>query len=494
MTKFKKLYIALPVLCCMAVSCTKNFEQLNTDPNRPKEITPGVMLGQMQHRIVNSSVQAARDFTHELMQVDAPRASAGGVGLHRYVVNPGAAVWSNFYNYLTDIEDIYTIADRLKENNYKAIALVYKSWAYSILTDLYGDVPYTQATKATEGNFQPAFDKQKDIYVQILKDLDAANSLFDDTKALIYGGDLVYNANAVTGGKNIGIQKWKKFANSLKLRLLLRVSKRDGEVNVNEQINTILADVAKYPVFTSNADEAIFRYPGTFPYFNPYYNARTLNWREGTYFTMFFVNKMNADNDPRRAVWMTTVNVNGTNVYQGIQSGYPTSVEYAVGKNSSYNDALKTLPQLGVMMTFSEVEFIKAELALKGFTTGKTAKQHYENGITASMVQWGATMPAGYLQQTGVAYDANATAEQQLEQIMLQKYYAYFFVDYQSWFEKRRTGYPVLPRGAGIPAENQFPNRVPYPTYLQSLNAQNLTAAKAAMGGDDSNVKVWWDK
>lgn len=203
---------------------------------------------------------------------------------------------------------------------------------------------------------------------------------------------------------------------------------------------------------------------------------------------------MNADNDPRRAVWMTTVNVNGANVYQGIQSGYPTSVEYAVGKNSSYNDALKTLPQLGIMMTYAEVEFIKAEVAWKGFLTGKTARQHYENGITASMAQWGAAMPAGYLQQAGVAYNETATAELQLEQIMLQKYYAYFFVDYQSWFEKRRTGYPVLPRGAGIPTENNFPSRVPYPTYLQSLNSQNMEAAKASMGGDDSNIKVWWDK
>ena len=77
---------------------------------------------------------------------------------------------------------------------------------------------------------------------------------------------------------------------------------------------------------------------------------------------------------------------------------------------------------------------------------------------------------------------------------MQEKYYALFFVDYQSWFEKRRTGYPVLPRGAGIPAENNFPYRIPYPTYLQSMNGQNLEAAKTAMGGDDSNLKVWWDK
>ena len=428
------------------------------------------------------------------MQVDAPRSSNSGAGLHRYVVNPGAGVWTSFYGYMTDIEDIYAIADRLKENNYKAIALVYKSWAYSILTDLYGDIPFTEATKATDGKFQASFDAQKDIYVQLLKNLDTANNLFDDTKALTYGGDLVYNANALSGGKNLGIQKWKKFANSLKLRLLLRISKRNGEINVNEQITAMLANPAKHPVFGSNSDEAIFRYPGTFPYFNPYYNARTLDWRDGTYFTKFFINKLNSDNDPRRAVWATTVNVNGSNVYQGIESGYPTTTEYLVGKNSSYPDALKTLPQLGVMMPYAEVEFIKAELALKGFATGKTPKQHYDAGITASMAQWGATMPAGFLQQAGVAYDAAASTEKQLEQIMLQKYYAYLFVDYQSWFEKRRTGYPVLPRGSGIPAENKFPSRVPYPTYLQSLNAENLAKAQAAMGGDNSTNKVWWEQ
>jgi hypothetical protein len=147
MKLYKKIYAILILISLVA--CTDNFEELNTDPNRPKEITPGVMLGQLQYRIVNSSVTASRSFTHELMQVDAPRSSSSGTGLHRYVVNPGAGVWSNFYGYLTDIENIYAIADEKGESNYKAIALVYKSWAYSILTDLYGDIPYTEATKAT---------------------------------------------------------------------------------------------------------------------------------------------------------------------------------------------------------------------------------------------------------------------------------------------------------------------------------------------------------
>lgn len=476
------------------LSCTKNFEDTNTDPNRPKEVNPGVLLSQLQYRIVNSSISAARNFTHEVMQVDAPRSSNNG-GLHRYEVNPGSgSVWTSFYTYLTDIEDIYAIATRLNEPNYKAIALVYKSWAYSILTDLHGDIPYSQATKAAQGIVKPAFDKQKDIYVDLLKALDTANALFNTTKALTYGGDLVYNANALSGSTAPGIVKWKKFCNSLKLRLLLRISKRNGEVDVNNQINNILADPAKYPVFMANADEAIFRYPGTNPYYNPYFNARQLDWRDGTYFTQFFIDKMNADGDPRRAVWATTISVGGAQVYRGIQSGYPITTIYTVGSNSSYTDALKTSPLLGVMMPYAEVEFMKAELALKGFNTSRTPRQHYEAGITASMVQWGTTLPTGYLTQPGVVYDAAASADAQLQRIMLQKYYAYFFVDYQAWFEKRRTGYPVLPRGTGIPAENAFPYRIPYPTYLQSLNPENLAVAIAGMGGDKSSTKVWWDR
>jgi hypothetical protein len=489
----KPYYIGMMLLLFLSASCTKNFDEINTDPNRPTEVNPGVVLGQMQYRMVSSSISASRNFTHELMQVDAPRTSSGN-GVHRYVISPGAGVWSNFYTYLADVDVVISSADRLNEKNYKAIGLIYKCWAYSILTDLYGDIPYSAAIKAAEGSFQPKFDAQKDIYTQILKDLIAANDLFDDTKALTYGGDYVYPSNALTGGKNVGIQNWKKFCNTLRLRLLLRLSKHAAELNTTAQINEILADPVKYPVFTSNADEGIFKFPNVYPFFNPFYTTRQLEWRDGTYFTKFFMDKLNAWNDPRRAVWALTVPVNGQNVYQGIESGYPTTVEYVVGRNSSYNDALKTASATGVMITYAEEEFIKAELALKGFNTGKTAKTHYENGIAASMTQWGVTLPAGYLQQAGISYDVSAPADAQLQQIITQKYFAYFFNDYQAWFEKRRTGYPVLPRGPGIPAENQFPNRIPYPTYLQSLNPQNLAAAVAAMGGDDSNIKVWWDK
>jgi hypothetical protein len=489
----KRLIFSLFTLFVIS-SCTNEFEELNIDPNRPEKVNPGVILSQLQYRFTNNSISAARNFTHELMQMDAPRASTSGLGLHRYVISPGAGVWTGFYQNLTDIEDIIKISGSLKENNYKAIALVYKCLAYSILTDLYGNVPYSQAINATNGTFKPAFDNQKDIYIQILKDLDAANSLFDDTKVLTYGGDLVYNTTALTSGKNVGIQRWRKFANSLKLRLLLRLEKKEGEVNVKEQITAILADPVKYPTFVNNADEAILKYPGTFPYFNPFYNARTLDWRSGNYFTQFFLGNLIASVDPRRAIWAIPVVVAGVPTFRGIQSGYPTTLEYVVDQNSSYTDALKTLPQLGIMMPYAELEFLKAELSLKGYKTGKTPKQHYEAGITASMIQWGTTVPANFLTQKTIEYDVSGSEQKQLEQIMLQKYYASFFVDYQAWFEKRRTGLPVLPRGSGIPAANKFPSRVPYPTYLQSLNPENLAKAVTAIGGDNSDIKVWWEK
>jgi len=495
MKRMKHISLFVILISSLLVACTKkSFEEINTDPNRPGEVNPGVVLGQMQYRIVNSSTGAARGFTHELMQVTAPRSSSRD-GVHRYFITPGDGVWTNFYNNITDMEDIIQLSDKLVEKNYKAIALVYKCWAYSILTDLYGDVPYSDAIKAVKGNFQPKFDSQKDIYTQILKDLITANDLFDDSKALTYGGDNVYPSNTLSSGKNIGIQRWKKFGNTLRLRLLLRLSKRQAEMDVNTQITEILSNTVKFPVFVSNADEGIFKYPNVYPYFNPYYTARQLDWRDGTYYTKFFLDKLNAVNDPRRAVWALPVTVGGANVYQGIESGYPTSTEYVVGKNSSYPDALKTSSYLGVMMTYAEVEFIKAELALKGFNTGKTSKVHYESGITASMFQWGAAVPAGFLSQPGILYDATQSIEAQLEKIMLQKYYAYYFVDYQAWFEKRRTGYPVLPRGTGIPIENKFPYRLPYPTYLQSLNPANYAAAIATMGNTDkSDAKLWWDK
>lgn len=469
------------------VSCEKQFDDLSLDPNRPKEATPGVLLGQLQYRIVNAKMGETKGFAHELMQVHASRS---GSSVMRWEISPRDGVWTNYYQRLLDIEDLYAISEKLDQKNYMGIALIMKAYVFSLLTDAYGDIPCEEATQGENGNFLPAFDSQKSVYVKILGWLDEANALIGTNEALLYGGDMIYYGHNAASN----MLKWKKFGNSLKLRSLLRISKRDGEIDVREQINAILSNPADRPLISSNDDEAIFNYTGVIPYFNPYYNARTLDWRDGQYYTIFFLDQLNKTNDPRLSLWVRPITVNGQPVYRGIETGFPIGEEYNVDENSNYTDILKTLPQMGILLPYAEVEFMKAELVLRGYATGGTAAAHYNKGIEASMKQWGLNLPADFLTLPEIEYDSSVSFEKQLEQIMLQKYYASYFVDYQSWFEKRRTGYPVLAKGRGITSDRSFPRRIPYPLYLQSLNPENLAKAVQQMGGDDSDVRVWWDK
>jgi hypothetical protein len=138
-------------------------------------------------------------------------------------------------------------------------------------------------------------------------------------------------------------------------------------------------------------------------------------------------------------------------------------------------------------MTYAEVEFIKAELAQKGIIA-TDAKTHYEKGVKAAVEQWGAVMPATYFDNLNAAYDGT------LERIMLQKYYALYFNDYQQWFEYRRTGFPVLPVADGMLNNKKVPVRFRYPVVVQTSNASNYAKAVSSMGADDINTKVWWEK
>src|ERR1035437_4888984 len=112
MIKFINIYLSAVLLICLFTSCTKNFDSINTDPNRPTNTNPGVMLGQLEYQFVNSSIGGSYNFTHELMQVTAPRSSSSG-GVHRYYILPGSALWTSFYNRMVDVEDIITISDKL---------------------------------------------------------------------------------------------------------------------------------------------------------------------------------------------------------------------------------------------------------------------------------------------------------------------------------------------------------------------------------------------
>lgn len=480
MTTIKKyfLFISL-VLSLFIASCTDRFEELNTDPNRIERITPGTLLNPVIYEMAGFNTRRSDNFTFNIMQVALPYPSASG-GVHRYDIsdNAGSSSWNTYYRWLTNIREMQEAAVAAEDPNYQAIALTLNAWIYSLLTDLFGDVPMEEAARGDEKIFQPAFNTQKEVYTKILSDLETANDLFDPSLEMIYGTDILYDND---------VSKWQRFCNSLHLRLLLRVSKRE-EMNAYAKMAEILNHPNKYPVFTSNEEAAILQISGVTPNMSPW--GRAIDFGLARAAAEFFVDNLNDFNDPRREKFLTEARSGDGSTtigYKGIPSGYAGSDAQFDFQPSNVNNELVTAPMIAAIMSYAEVEFIKAELAQQG-KINANAESHYESGVKAAIEQWGAEVPADYFENPATAYDGT------LERIMLQKYYALYFNDYQQWFEYRRTGLPELPKAGGMLNNKIMPVRLRYPATVQSNNKANYEQAVASMGSDDINTKVWWEK
>jgi len=464
---------------CINYSCTKDFEELNKDPNKIDKISPGTLLNPIIYNVASFNTLRSDGFTFNVMQVALPFPSVSG-GLHRYDVSEseGNSTWNTYYRWLANIREMQQAADAVQDPNYQAIALTLNAWVYSLLTDCFGDVPMTEAVRGDELLFRPAFDMQKDIYTKILSDLEKANGLFVTTKTMIYGTEILYNNN---------VSYWQRFCNSLRLRLLLRVSKRT-ETDAYRKMAEIINDPVKYPVFTQNSEAAILKVTGVVPNVSPW--GRAIDFSSARVAGAFFIDNLNNFNDPRRAkFYLPARSADGKTTigYKGIPSGFTGSDSQFAFQPSGLNNALVTAPMICVLMSYAEVEFIKAELAQQG-KINLDAKAAYERGVKAAIEQWGLIMPTDYFNNTSAAYNGT------LDRIMLQKYYALYFNDYQQWFEYRRTGLPVLPKGAGMLNNMLMPVRFKYPTTVATNNTDNYKKAVASMGNDDINTKVWWEK
>ena len=217
----KTIKIALFALAfsSMVLSCTKDFKDINTDPNRIEQISPGTLLNPIIYEVASFNMDRADAITFDLMQVMLPFPSPSG-GIHRYDLteNIGSSTWNTYYRWLKNIKEMYEASVRAEDPNYQAIAMTLNAWVFSNLTDCFGDVPMTEALRGDEQVFYPRFDKQETIYPKLLSDLDSANKLFVTTRAMVFGTDILFANN---------VSKWKKFCNSLHLRLLLRLSKKN---------------------------------------------------------------------------------------------------------------------------------------------------------------------------------------------------------------------------------------------------------------------------
>ena len=473
----------LSILSALAIvfsttSCTEDFEETNINPNLISEITSGSVLNPVIYNMISNNTSKNYDITAQLMQVHIPFPS-NSLGVHRYDITQGTgnSTWTTTYNNLINLEEMLKVSRANGDVNYEAIALTLRAWMMSNLTDMFGDVPFSEASQGEVANFTPKFDSQKDIYAQLLLDLDKANSLYVNNLGMKYGADILFNGD---------LDKWRKFTNSLRLRLLLRVSNK-SDFNSYEQMQLILNDPATYPIFTSNEDAAVFQVTGIAPNLSPW--QREQDYRDNRAFASFFIDGLNTINDPRLQFFVTTASTNdGQSLgYKGVPAAYDGNSSQFNYTPSRPNSNFVIEPMKMVIMSFAEVEFIKAELAQKGFY--HNADFHYLNGVKSAISLWVGEEPTDeYLSQVGVAYNGT------FEQIMTQKYYALFFTDYQQWYEYRRTGFPVLPKTSSMLNNQKVPNRLLYPTSAQNLNTANYNQAVQNMGGDRIDVKVWWEK
>lgn len=468
----------------LSVSCSDDITGLNEDTKNPTTTKAEFLFTNAQKAIVDQMVSTSvninvyRLLAQQWTETTYPDESQYDITTRTIPANTYQALYRdglkdlNEARVLLNSEVPIAATDIAILNNKKAIVDIMMVYGYSVLVDTFGDVPYSEALDI-EAHPLPKYDDAKTIYKDLLARLTADVALLSGTTNfgtadLIYGGDTM---------------KWKKFANSLRLRLGVNMLDVDAPY-ATAQITAALAS----GTIASNSDNTNLNYLDTsVGNSNPLYADLVVSQRNDFVPANTLVDKMNTLVDPRRAKYFT---LKGAAYVGGI---YGSSNSFTNFSHISPTLADQKFP--GTIFDYSEVEFLLAEAAAKGVAVGGTAATHYTAGITASMQNWGidAADIATYLAQPTVAY-ATATGTDK-QKIGEQAWIALFNRGFEAWSSFRRLDFPALVAPA-VTYNNQttVPVRYTYPSREQQLNATNVTAASTAIGGDKLSTKLFWDK
>jgi hypothetical protein len=379
--------------------------------------------------------------------------------------------WSELYrDVIFDLKDAKNIvnADPELTEAEKSARLgqieVLEVYTWSIIVDTYGDVPYTEAVNATDFPL-PAYDDAATIYADLISRLDAVGANLGAGQGFS-GADVLYNGN---------MNNWDKFANSLQLRLGMRLS----DVNPSLSQSTAEAAIAA-GVFTSNADNAQLAYQTGPPNTNPLWEDLVESGRADYLPAVTIIDVMNDLEDPRRAVYFFNETVDDYigGVYGG-SNNYGSFTHVGV----AFLDP--TLP--GILLDYAEVEFNLAAAAELGYAGAGDAETHYNAAVTASIMYWVGpdTDVTDYLAQPSVAYDGST------EQFATQFWLAMYNNPFEGWAVWRKYDAPEfnLPEDTG----NAVPLRYTYPVNEQNLNEANWIDGSSAIGGDEQSTPLFWD-
>lgn len=509
MKKITILYITGILLGSMT-ACTKDFEEINTNPNVVEKPNPNFLFSRAQLDGLNNNYF----FTNILecggmLQHYATYKEASGVG-DKYLSNE--VYYSAYFNqiYPTALNETQIVIDAVKDNandsNKLNIARIWKAYLYHRITDLYGDIPYSEAAKATSSQiFLPKYDSQEFIYKDLLKELDEAATALDAAKPSFGKADFIYDGD---------VAKWKKFSYSLMLRLGLRLSKVDPALS-----KTWVTKAIAGGVILNGIDNAIMKYtdgPNDFNRNPVGFDARRQDFTAGSYgqknveggkLAKTFIDLLQSTADPRisvyAGVWQGTTQNTSAVVQKGFPNGIknaPTPVEQATYSEPNQSTIFKFDAPL-VLLSNAETNLYLAEAAVRGWYTGETDKDLYEKGVKASFLNMGIYgAPYAIVDATPYLtlnpYNAAGSTEAKMNQIHTQVYVALFVDEQEIYANWRRTGYPVLVpvNFPGNVTNGTIPRRLKYSTSEYSVNSTNLAEAIKRQGEDTFTTKIWWDK
>ena len=501
MTRGMLRFFGIAALLALGVgACDSNtLTDINQDPNNPTSAPPGPVFTNAARLAMTRWLGAGAmdlrgpEFTaQQLAEVQYPDEDA-----YRRL-GPGDTDGDFINAYSQELKNLQAVIDVGKTGNQPLLwgpAMVLRSLVFSYITDVWGDVPYSEALRGDSGIITPKYDAQKDIYTGLFADLDAAVTAMAAAPA---GATKLAAADPFYSGNALG---WQRFGNSLRLRLAMRLANVDpttAQAQIQAAIN------APGGVDSSNADNARVPWPGDGVYDNPWMvNFRT---RDDHRMSNTLMNKMLPPNDPRVPVYAQPT-VQNPAVYAGMPNALTQSGASAYFTISSrpgavfYGATVYSCPTCGArtgakfpsfVMTYAEVSFTLAEAAERGWITGAAAAL-YNQAIQASMAQWGvtdATAISTFLADTAIAYKGGTPG---LRQIALQKWIALYTNGVEAWAEWRRTCVPETLVPGPDAVQNTVPRRYQYSVRELSVNGDNVAAAIARQGPDVFSTRMYWD-
>lgn len=474
MKKYILTFVALTTL--WSCQTDEQYEDLNRDPKNPTQVDADFLFTAatvslsdvMQSPNVNIDIfRFVAQYLTATTYLDEPNYDLTNRGIPENF-------WSEVYrDVIFDIQD----AKQIVQNN-EALSQAEKDarmgqlevievYAWQVLVDTFGNIPYSQAVNATEFPL-PAYDDAATIYQDLINRLKEADALLAAGQGFS-GSDVIYQGD---------MSKWAKFSNSL----LLKVSMRLSDVNPSLSQDGVTAAL-EGGVFTSNADNAIVLYESNPPNTNPLWEDLVQSGRSDYVAANTIVDKMNELDDPRRQTYFDN-NVDGG--YVGGIYGGSNSFPLYTHMGAAFLDP--TMP--GILLDYAQVEFDLAAAAQESYSAvSGTAESHYNAAIEASILYWNGTQGEvnAYLAQPEVAYDS---ANWQ-EQLGTQLWIAMYNNPFEGWAAWRKYDAPSfnLPEDSG----NDVPLRYTYPVNEQNLNEAEYTAASEAIGGDDQQTPIFWD-